>query len=270
VLNVLGTIYTLGDGREPGRRVGVSRAISTLGPTLALSVGAWLAVALGPQEVFLVLGAIGMIAIPIALRLPPLGDVAAESGDRRSRWRPSSLNVLFFTITMTADGVFAATLSLLLAGVIPVGSAVVAAGLLLALQRATTVVLSLVGGPIVDRIGPRRVLPAGVIGIVAGLGGVAAGYLVAAAAVIVLSRATLATVGPVLVAQDRRGNTVERMAAFATWVDCGLATGPLLAGLLFGRVGPSVLYAVLAAALALALTGHLLVSACGRPRSPGA
>src|SRR5688572_19692358 len=54
---------------------------------------------------------------------------------RRSRWQPSPLNVLSFTIALAADGVFAATLSLLLAGTIPVSSALLGAGLLLALLR---------------------------------------------------------------------------------------------------------------------------------------
>src|SRR2546430_3130139 len=37
VLNVTTTAYAIGDGRETGRRVGLNRAVSTLGPTLALS-----------------------------------------------------------------------------------------------------------------------------------------------------------------------------------------------------------------------------------------
>ena len=72
-----------------------------------------------------------------------------------------------------------------------------------------------------------------------------------------------------LIAEDRRGNTVERLA-FATWVDCGLAAGPLLAGVLFAQIGPGALYAGLAAALAVALAGHLIVNACGRPRPQAA
>lgn len=56
VLNVTTTAYAIGDGQGTGRRVGLNRAVGTIGPALALSVGAWLAVVLGPREVFLVLG----------------------------------------------------------------------------------------------------------------------------------------------------------------------------------------------------------------------
>jgi len=58
VLNVTTTAYAIGDGQGTGRRVGLNRSVSTVGPALALSAGAWLAVVLGPREVFLVLGAI--------------------------------------------------------------------------------------------------------------------------------------------------------------------------------------------------------------------
>jgi hypothetical protein len=56
---------------------------------------------------------------------------ASETGrPAATRWHPSSLNLLFFTVS-TVDGAFAMTLSLLLAGSLGVGSALLAAGLLL-------------------------------------------------------------------------------------------------------------------------------------------
>src|SRR5918995_1320985 len=70
VLNVTTTAYAIGDGQGTGRRVGLNRAVGTVGPALALSVGAWLAVAMGPRDVFLALGAVGLVAVPLALTLP--------------------------------------------------------------------------------------------------------------------------------------------------------------------------------------------------------
>jgi MFS family permease len=254
VLNVLTTIYALSAGQSEGRNVGLSRAVSTVGPTLALSVGAWLATRLGPQEVFVVLGAASLLAVPIALALPSISD-RREDGlpPAGSRWRPSPLNILFFTLALAVDGVFTTTLSLLLAPAFGAQSALLGAGLLLASQRLITGVMSLVGGAFVDRFGGQRILAAGVTVIVLGLFGVAAGSLYPAAVVIVVTRATLASVGPVLAIRHGGGSRVERLAAFATWADCGLAAGPLLAGLLYGRVTVPVLYAALASLLALAL-----------------
>jgi len=158
VLNVTTTAYAIGDGQGAGRRVGLNRAVGTVGPALALSAGAWLAVALGPREAFLVLGALGLLAVPLALTLPREVAAAPPAGrPATTRWRPSSLNVLFFAVS-AGDGAFGMTLSLLLAGSLTLSSALLAAGLLLALQRVAIVILSLVAGPLIDRVGARRLL----------------------------------------------------------------------------------------------------------------
>ena len=237
---------------------GVLNVLTTI---YALSVGAWLATRVGPQEVFLVLGAVSLLAVPLAVTLPSIRDRREEDArPAGSRWRPSSLNILFFTLGLTVDGVFSMTLSLLLAQSFGVQSAMLGAGLLLAAQRLIAGVMSGVGGVIVDRFGAQRILAIGVTVIVLALFGVAGGSLYPAAAVIVVARATLAPVGPVLAIGQRGGTRVERLAAFATWADCGLAAGPLLAGLLYGRISVAMLYAALAFLLTLAL---LLETAIG-------
>lgn len=253
VLNLLTTVYALTAGKSEGRNVGLSRAVSTVFPTLALSAGAWLAVAIGPRDVFLVLGFVSLLGVPLALTLPSLSDrPEADAPAATSRWLPSSLNVLFFMLGLV-DGLFAVTLSLLLAGSFGTQSALLGAGLLLAAQRLIFAVMSGVGGVFVDRFGADRILLGGVTVVVLGLLGVAAGSLYPAAVVIVVARASLAPAGPVLIMRQRGGTRVERLAAFATWADTGAAAGPLIAGLLFGRVSVVVLYSGLAALLALAL-----------------
>jgi MFS family permease len=258
VLNVTTTAYAIGDGQRAGRRVGLNRAVGTVGPALALSAGAWLAVARGAREAFLVLGALGLLAVPLALTLPR--EVATASPADRpatTRWRPSSLNVLFFAVS-AGDGAFGMTLSLLLAGSLTLSSALLAAGLLLALQRVAIVILSLVAGPLIDRLGARRLLTPCVAVVVLGLIGIAHGIVYPGAVAVVVARAFLASVGPVLATQERSGTTVERLSAFATWVDSGLAVGPLLGGFVVARLGLPVLYDALAAIIAGALITHRL------------
>lgn len=259
VLNVTTTAYAIGDGQGTGRRVGLNRSVSTIGPALALSAGAWLAIVLGPRVVFLVLGALGLLAVPLALSLPR--EVAAASQPGRAgptRWRPSTLNLLFFTVSMV-DGAFAMTLSLLLAGSLPLSSAVLAAGLLLAAQRVAVVVLSLVAGPLIDRVGARRLLLPCVAIVILGLLGLAQGIVYPSAIAIIVARAFLSNVGPVLATRERAGTTVERLAAFATWVDSGLAVGPLVGGFVVARLGLPRLYV----ALAVLIVGALLVHRLG-------
>lgn len=266
----LRNLVIVGAGASAVSTLGLSRAVTLIFPTLALSAGAWLATVLGPREVFLVLGAVSLLAVPLAFTLPAVADHREDDAPvAASRWRPSSLNVLFFTLGLAVDGVFTVTLSLLLARSFGVASATLGAGLLLAAQRLIGGVMSGVGGVIVDRFGAERILTIGVGVIVLALAGVAAGSLYPAAVVIVLARAALTPVGPVLAIGQRGGTRVERLAAFATWADCGLAAGPLLAGLLFGRVGVSTLYAGLASVLALGLLVHRRGALIDRCRARG-
>jgi MFS family permease len=257
ILNVTTTAYAIGDGQRTGWRVGLNRAVSTLGPTLALSAGAWLALLLGPRDVFVAMGVVGLLAVPLALTLPR--ELATNSGTGRAgtRWRPSSLNVLFFANSVI-DGAFAMTLSLLFAGKLSLTSALLSAGLILAFQRFMIVVLSLVAGRLIDRIGPYRVLVPCVVVVVGGLFALAHGVLYPAAITIVIARALLATTGPVLAASERSGTTVERLAAFATWVDSGLAVGPLIGGVAVARFGLPALYQGLAVAIGTTLVVHLI------------
>jgi MFS family permease len=257
VLNVTTTAYAIGNGHRPGHRVGLNRAVSGTGPVLALSLGAWLALELGPRGVFVAMGVFGLLAVPLALTLPRTLATAAGTSAAGTRWRPSSLNVLFFA-NAAIEGAFTFTLSLLFAGALSLTSALLAAGLILAFQRLMIVIFSLVGGALIDRIGPYRVLVPCVAVVVVALVALAHGSLYPAAIAIVIARAFLGTTGPVLAARERSGSTVERLAAFATWVDSGLALGPLVSGIVVARFGLPVLYQALAVIIALALTIHLL------------
>ena len=106
-------------------------------------------------------------------------------------------------------------------------------------------------------MGPYRVLVPCIVVVVGGLFALAHGVLYPAAIVIVLARALLSTTGPVLAASERAGTTVERLAAFATWVDSGLAVGPLIGGVAVARFGLPMLYHALAVAIGITLVMHL-------------
>src|SRR5215212_4780571 len=195
VINLTNTAYAYGDGHRAGTRIGLNRAVSTLGPVLALGLGGWLVTLVGPQHVFVIYGIVGLVAIPLALSLPRLrqsaGDVPAAA---KGRWVPTPLNILFFVVALGADGVFTATLSTLLADIIPVTSALIGAGLLLAGQRLTSVILSFVSGPIIDRLHADRVLaPCGLLA-TAGLFAIASGHVYAGAVVLIVARDVFAIV----------------------------------------------------------------------------
>src|SRR5436305_998269 len=87
VINLTNTAYAYGDGRGAGTHIGLNRAISTIGPVLALGLGGWLVTLVGPRSAFVVYGVVGLVAIPLGLTLPRLrqtvGDAPAAA---KGRW----------------------------------------------------------------------------------------------------------------------------------------------------------------------------------------
>src|SRR3989440_6457663 len=59
VINLTNTAYAYGDGHRAGTRIGLNRAVSTLGPVLALGLGGWLVAVAGPRSVFVIYGMLG-------------------------------------------------------------------------------------------------------------------------------------------------------------------------------------------------------------------
>src|SRR5256885_5347448 len=99
VINLTNTAYAYGDGHRAGTRIGLNRAVSTLGPVLALGLGGWLVTLVGPRSVFVMYGLVGLVAIPLALALPRLrqtvGDAPAAA---KGRWTPKPLHFMFFVV----------------------------------------------------------------------------------------------------------------------------------------------------------------------------
>ena len=247
VINLTNTAYAYGDGRRAGMHVGLNRAVSTIGPVLALGLGGLIVTLTDPRMVFVIYGVVGLLAVPLALTLPRLRQQPGDAPARASgRWTVSPLNLFFFVVALGADGVFTATLSTLLADLIPVTSALIGAGLLLAGQRLISVILSFVSGPLVDRFEASRLLvPCGLV-IVGGLSAIAAGYIYSGAVVLIVARALFAIVSPVIAAQQST-DRIGAIASYATWSDCGLAAGAFIGIVGMEWAGYPATYAMLAA-----------------------
>ena len=268
VINLTNTAYAYGDGHKAGTHIGLNRAVSTLGPVLALGLGGWLVTLIGPQNVFVVYGMVGLLAVPLALMLPRLRQTVGDApATAKGRWTPSPLNLLFFVVALGADGVFTATLSTLLADIIPVTSALIGAGLLLAGQRLISVILAFVSGPIVDRLKAHRLLaPCGLV-IAAGLAAIAAGHVYAGAVILIFSRVIFAIVAPIVAAQQSN-DRIGAIAAYATWSDCGLAAGAFLGIVGMQWAGFPLTYAALAAITLATLAWFMLRAPSAPPPMP--
>jgi MFS family permease len=249
ILNLTMNAYAYGDGVGAGKRIGLARASSIAGPFVALLGVGPLCIAYGPHTMFVIFGLVSFAAIPLALLLPPLRAARAETGaPRQGRMTPTPLNLLFFALSFAADGVLGTTLSVLLAGFMPASSAIVAAGLLLAFQRFVGIALAVASGPVTDRIGAHRLLAPCSLLVAAGLCAIAAGFVYAGAIVVIVSRALLTTVGPVLAA-ERSTDRIGALAAYATWTDVGLAAGAFFGAVGLATIGTTPTYGLMTATL---------------------
>ena len=267
VINLTNTAYAYGDGRRAGTHVGLNRAVSTLGPVLSLALGGFLVIQLGPQGVFVVYGLVGLLAVPLALSLPRLRQtVGGTPVAAKGRWSPSPLNIMFFVVALGADGVFTATISTLLADLIPVTAALIGAGLLLAAQRLASVILSFISGPIVDRLKAHRLLaPCGIL-VAIGLAAIAMGHVYAGSIVLIFARVVFAIVAPI-VAAEQSTDRIGAIAAYATWSDVGLAAGAFIGIMGMELLGYPLTYAALGAMTLAAVAWFRLVRAT-RPQAP--
>jgi len=266
VINLTNTAYAYGDGRRAGTRVGLNRAVSTLGPVLSLALGGWIVTQIGPQGVFVMYGLVGLLAVPLALSLPRLRQAVGNTqATAKGRWFPSPLNIMFFVVALGADGVFTATLSTLLADLIPVTSALIGAGLLLAANRLTSVILAFISGPIVDRLKAHRLLAPCAVLVAIGLAAIAAGYVYSGSIVLIFARVVFAIVAPI-VAAEQSTDRIGAIAAYATWSDCGLAAGAFIGIMGMQLLGYPVTYGALAAAT-LAAVVWFTIARAARPQA---
>lgn len=260
---------------EPGRaahRLGASRALTALGPLVALSLGPLVAARWSTPVAFLALGTLTMLAIPMAAALPRRADAAPPArGETRTRWgflaRRSPLTWWSLGIGFAVDGAFAVSLALLVSRSLASGPAIAAAGLVLATRYATEVALAPLAGAVALRVGVRALLGSCTALVASGFAAMAIGaagapaFLWGGAVAVVIGRGLLLPLGPAALASDERdANAYRAQGDLAAWRDVGAAIGPLAAGVAVPAIAPSAWYAILA-------LGVLAVVGAGWPAS---
>ena len=247
-LNIATQALVTAEAAGASRRSGRARAIIASGPMMALLAGAAVSETVGPRPVFLALGLIALLALPLASRVP------AKAGHRVQVLRrrlsiPSPLDIWSFVQGLTLDGVFVVGLSVLAAEAAPAGAAL-AAGTALALRYLAEIALGPPSGAVAERFGAGRLLVALSLGCAVGLAAIAVGALWAGVLAVVVLRGMLQPLpAPVAAAASPGSARVATIARMATWRDLGAGAGPLFAGIVL-PFAPRGLY--LAAALVLA------------------
>ncbi len=246
-------------------RTGRSRAIIALGPVLALPAAALVSELAGPRWIFVAFTLVALVGLLATRRLPgrpQTGIVAQRKGPRR----PSALDTWSFLEGFVLDGLFVIGLSVLGRDLLP-GSAVIAAGVLLATRYAAEILLSPIGGRMADQWGAERLLVIFSLLTALGLIGFGAGWFWSGAAAVVILRAMqIPLLAPIVAHRHPGPDRVRALAARSVWRDIGAGLGPLAAGWLLPTVAPLWLFGGAAVLLSLAAV------ACGwgaRPhRSP--
>lgn len=256
-LNLSTLAYAVSDRGNAGKRVGASRAAIGLVQAMSLVGGAWIVLELGARPVFLIYGALTLIAFAAAIALPRLpSEPAAQKGFRLPV--PHRLEVWGFVMGFAGDGVFLLTLAFLMKDSITSVAPVMATALLLALRWLVEVTTGPVGGWIGDRFGARRIAIVNAALLVAGFALIAADHEFLGALMIVTTRGMFNTLIPVLVIERGHGTILSSQASYSTWRDFGAAVGPLTAPWLFLNIPQVPLYAALA--LVLGLSGYLCLA----------
>ncbi|MFL6247148.1 MAG: MFS transporter [Thermoanaerobaculia bacterium] len=243
--------YATERSESAGKHVGLSLSVRELGPLFALTCGTAGVVALGVRASLAVLGVMSFAGVFVAMLLPDPGMPGAEK-PASVMPRRRTVQWLSFVSGFVTDGIFPATIGLLLARSTGLGAAVFGTGLLLALKRLAIVVLAPIGGHAADRYGAGVVTAAGFA--IAAVGATAIGFDQAIAGAVLLScgAAVTTTTIPAAAAAGRREERVGAIALNGMTRDAGAALGPLVALALFHAAGAAGTYGMTA----------LLLSAC--------
>jgi len=238
--------YASANSQKTGTRIGISRSVEQIGPLLVMSIGTWLAVLTGPQEIFIYVGLVSVLGIALAgflasLDRPPKTPSPSTplpakkiSLSAMAIPRPKAIDGLIFWMGFGIDGVFTVTISLMWIPVSGVETAIIIGGLILAIRRVGEMVIAPISGRIADRFGLARPLLL-MVGLCAvGFFAIGMGYLVAGSAALVLCRGALGTLFAAGAAKLYQHEHMRALTRNQTWRDIGAAAGPLSAGLLLG------------------------------------
>ena len=241
--------YAISKKREAGTRIGTSQAIQRIGPIISLLLGTWLVSILSPNQVFLVLTLPTSISIFIALTLPK-----KEKAQRPSKsssvhlTKPSVLDILFFIQGYAIDGLFAVSITLMLAENTSLANAAIGGGVLLALRHVGEALAAPLFGSLGDRFGAVKIFTMSAALTVFGLLLIAFNQVISGAIILLIFRGAIASLGPTIIAQQF-GDTetvLDNLARLQSWRDIGAAAGPMVTGFALVYISAEIQHLVLA------------------------
>ena len=266
VLLLVTLSYAVTYRRQVGTRVGIGQAIQRVGPITALFGGAWMVGVFGPNTTFVVLAIATAASLLIAFSLPKVERDTAKRSKPPSLARPKPIDLIYFLQGGGVDGVFAVSITLILAREAALPDAVMGGAALLALRHFGEAIAAPLFGWIADRFGGRKVFVTAAFLTTLGFVGVALGFTVIGAVIMLIFRGALASLGPVVITQELapHEDPIGPLARMQAWRDFGAACGPLITGFLLTIISAESLHA----GVALTLVVSLIYWLSSKPQAP--
>jgi MFS transporter, DHA1 family, inner membrane transport protein len=244
VLVLVTLAYAVENRAQAGTRVGWSRSIQRAGPIFVLIAGTWATGIIGPRSIFVWTALLTVPALFLASTLPR--DIPTTKPNPRPPMlgKPRAIDGMFFVQGLGVDGVFALSITLVLAQEYSTATAVFSGGLLLAMRHIGEAVAAPLFGRLGDKHGAARVFAMSTSLTVLGFAAVAVGYTVAGALLMLIFRGALASLGPATIVQatSAEDSVIAPLARMQAWRDLGAAIGPLMTGAALGVVSPQLLH----------------------------
>lgn len=248
-LSLAALAYATATGDRAGKRVGLSFSLRELGPLLSLTAGTAAVTLFGVRPVLAVLGIASLVGIWVA-RLLPKAAIETESTPATVVGRTRNAEWLSLCAGFVTDGIFPATIALVLAQSADGREAVLSAGMLLGFKRVAVVVLGPMGGEAADRFGAAIVTATGLAISASGAFLIAFEHVIAGGVLLSCGAALTTTSIPVSMTAGHATERVHGLARTGMARDAGAAAGPLVALGLFDAIGAAVMYATAGALLA--------------------
>ena len=217
---------------KQGLRLGLSAGIYEIGPFLALLAGPLIVLQFDLEHSFYILAAVSSISLFFAYNSPALQYIPARE-ERTVIIIPSITNVLTFFTSFITEGVLIITIGFFIQQYYTLSIpevASIAAGFLL-FRRVCHLVVSPVGGVLVDRAGLRKMLIVSLLCINLGVIFIVSNALLSGLILVFSFSAVINVIFPIAASMNAK-NKIRAIAQNSIFRDAGAACGTLVGGLL--------------------------------------
>ena len=247
---VLSTLfYAVEYKKKAGSRVGVSQSIQRIGSIISLLIGSWYVSYVGANLIFIIMAIPTSIGILIALSLPK-DRLIKENNNSKQAFKftkPDYFDALYFLQGYGVDGLFAITITIMLAEHAQLSLAVIGGGMLLALRHFGEAISSPIFGTIADYLGAKIIFIISCLLVVLGFLLIFLNNLILGAIILLIFRGAMASIGPALIAQQTNDETeiMKSLTKMQTYRDLGAALGPIITGALIAFVKPELQHLII-------------------------